>query len=109
MKEVKKNIHCLHYLSQCKASDRRFILKNANKDLVYAICECFLNVLNGNVKLSDIVVKKIKRHKKTLRQLVNNSESIKNKKQLLVQKGGSILPLLLPTILEVVTNLIKTL
>lgn len=54
----KENIKCLEYLCHCDAKTRKYILNNAKKDLIYAFCECLLNVLNGNVKLDEKSLKK---------------------------------------------------
>jgi hypothetical protein len=42
---------------------------------------------------------KLKRHKKDLRNLVGRNKPLKIKKQILSQKGGAFLPLLLSTVL----------
>lgn len=105
MKNLEKNLACLNFMSTCKPPIRKLILKNAKKDLIYAICECILNTINGNVELDPQTKIKITKHKKALRKLIDRRDSVKNKKKILLQKGGGFLPLLLPTILEVASNI----
>ena len=66
-----------------------------------------LNFLLGNVKINDRVLDKLQKHKQNIRLMVDKSKTIKQKKDLLVQKGG-FLPLIIPAVLEIVTNLLKS-
>ena len=49
VKRVKSNYHALHVLKTARHSVRKTIVSNCDKELVNSICECVLNVLNGNV------------------------------------------------------------
>ena len=92
MKRVKNNMDCLQLLGKCKPRLRKAILSNGDNELICSICECILNVLNGNVKLGPDVLNKLSRHKKFFRQVVDENETVNNKKQLLVQNGGAWMP-----------------
>ncbi len=105
MKNIEKHLHHLHLIGQCKPKIRKLILKNADKNFIKAICECIYNFINGNVVANDATVNKLKKHKKTIRKILT-SKGVKNKKEILIQNGG-FLPLLIPTILQVVTSLIN--
>jgi hypothetical protein len=100
---VERNFESLKYLASCQPKVRRSILQNANNNLIHAICECMLNFLRGNISTADDVVKKAKRYKKTLRQLMNKDDTLEHKKEILVQKGG-FLPVILPTILGILSS-----
>jgi hypothetical protein len=43
---------------------------------------------------------KLKKFKNNLRDLVKGRQSIKNQRKILIQKGGYILPVILPAIIE---------
>jgi len=81
-------------LARAKPSLRKAILRDADRALVYSICEICDNTLSGNVALKESDKQKLKKHKKILRQLANRGGSWKNKKKQ-VQKGGALIPLLL--------------
>ena len=107
MDRVKRNLHFLQFL--CKANPKfcRCILKAANNDLIRCLCECIINVLKGNLKLTDKQKQKLKIHKKCLRQLGDKKLSLQRKKKILNQKGGTILPLILPAALSLIGSILK--
>ena len=93
MIRLRSQLHFLHVLRDAKPQARRALLASADDDLIKAIVECAINTLKGNHKLT--------RNEKTscismsrLRALVNPKDSFKNKRKLLIQKGGFIVPLL---------------
>ena len=106
MKNVKKHLTHLQFLAHCSPKLRKLVLKNADKDLILAVCECMYNFMNGNVKVDENIMKKTQKHKNHLRKLFSDG-SLSKKKDVLVQHGG-FLPILIPTILEVVSSLIKS-
>jgi hypothetical protein len=61
--------------------------------------------LKGNLSLSDADLKSLKRHKKLLRRLTDKKESLKAKKQIIVQSGGSFLLALLPAAVAAIASL----
>lgn len=100
----KKYLTLLNALRHSNKDQRLALLKTADKKLIKCICECALNVLQGIVSLKNCQKNKLKKHKNILRQLAEKSKkkksSWKNKKRIIVQKGGSFLPFLLPPILD---------
>lgn len=102
----KKYVALLEALRHADKNQRLAILKNADSKLIKYICECALNVLKGVVALKDCQKKKLKKFKNTLRKLASKGvkksrkSSWKKKKRILVQKGGSLIPLLLSPILD---------
>ena len=64
------------------------MLQHANSDQINAVSEFVLNLLKNRVPLSPPTMAKLKRHKKALRELAKRRNSIKKRKQhLLNQKG----------------------
>lgn len=94
----------LKVLAKCKTRQRKALLQNITPGLLKCLCECSLNVLKGNVKLSPSQKRLLSRHKKVLRSLADRKTSVKRKKQLLIQKGG-FLPALLGPILSTIAGL----
>ena len=70
------------------------IISNCNKDVLNSISECILNVLNGNIRLSDCAKRKLKKHKSNLRSVADKRLHVTAKKRIIVQRGGFLLPLL---------------
>ena len=88
----------LRVLSHCKQKIRNAIVKNCENDLTHIICDCVYNVVKGNVPgLTQEIVNKLARHKKSLITLTKNVP-IEEKRKILVQKGGGFLPFLLPLV-----------
>jgi hypothetical protein len=108
MQRIRNNFSYLDVLSKCNKDRLASIVKNADKELVLAISECILNCLNGNIKIEDGIKKKLIRHKHDLRELAKPKakSTIKKKKRILVQSGGSILPLLLPIITQALSAIL---
>jgi len=107
MKRLRSNYHALHVLKDAKSNLRKAILSNCDRELVNSICECVLNVLNGNVKLSGCVTRKLRKHKAVLRKVADKRVPISGKKKLIVQRGGFLLPLLSAVLPALATLIFK--
>lgn len=83
------------------------IIHTSDKELITCICECILNCVNGNVKLSERDLGKIKRYKSILRELLSKRKPMKNKKKLLIQHGNGFLPILIPTIIQALASFLN--
>ena len=105
MKNIQKNFKYLCCLTapgdMCKS-----LVKTADKNLICAICECIQNVMNGNVKISKRLLNKLKPDKDILRKLQKQG-TLKSKKKLLLQKGGSVFTYIIPAALSVLTQLLS--
>lgn len=93
---VRKHGDFLKVLTQCTPKQRKALLQNASPNLLRCLCECCLNVLKGNVKLSASQKRHLSRHKQVLRTLADRKTPVKRKRQILVQKGGFLSTLLRP-------------
>jgi len=65
------------------------------------ISECVLNVLRGNVKLTDCQKRRLQKFRVQLRSVAGRRMPLSTKKQLINQRGGFLVPLfsaILPTI-----------
>ena len=103
---IEKNLEYLKILSKCNNKMRKSIIDNADKELISTICECILNCMNGNINLNEETKLKLKRHKNSLRNLlIKKKISVKKKKNILKQKGGAFLPVLLSTVISGLASL----
>jgi hypothetical protein len=94
MKNIKSNFNALQLLKYAKPKLRKSIITNCTPDLVKCICECVVNVLEGNINLSSCATRKLQKHKGQLRKVADKSVSLAKKKRFIVQKGGFLGPLL---------------
>ncbi len=93
--------HHLHVLACCSPKQRKAILETSDDKLVKALCECSLNLLKGNIPLTDGQKTKLNRHKHILRRLAEKQQSLKSKRELLQQQRGfvgTLLKVILPTL-----------
>lgn len=97
---VIRQLPLLEVLAKVKSKSRKFFLKNCELTLIKAIIECVHNVLKKNVLLEESRIKKLKKHKKTLRDLANANNTLKHKKKVILQSGGNFLPVLLRPIVS---------
>lgn len=105
---VINNAAVLKFLLQAKPKYRRALLQAADKDLVHCVCECVHNTLKGKVPLKPNQKSKLCKYKKLLRKIIKPGENYKQKKKLLIQKGGAFLPLLLASLISgVLSGLFK--
>lgn len=89
----------LSVLSKASPPLRKKLIQTASKEVIDTVCECCLNVLKGTIPLSKHQKQCLGKHRHVLRQMVQKKIPIRQKKKMLVQRGG-ILPLLLGPILK---------
>lgn len=97
---VIKQLPLLELLTKVNAKSRKKILKHCDSELTEAIVECVFNVLRKNIELEKTHITKLRRHKSTLRQIGNPYQNLNKKRNLMVQSGGSFLPILLTPIVS---------
>jgi hypothetical protein len=101
MRSIRSNYRALQILGKAGQKIRKGIINSCDKELLNAISEIVLNVLNGTVNLSNCSKRKLRKHKTALRRLVVKRVTTSAKRRYIVQRGGFLLPLLgavLPTI-----------
>ena len=92
----------LKVLSHCKPKIRNAILKNCENDLIYIIFDCVYNVVKGNVP--GLTQEKVN---KTSLIKLTKKVPIKEKRKILVQKGGGFLPFLLPLVAPLIAQAVS--
>lgn len=99
----RKHAAILRALCHLTNEQRLAVLRKADLKLVKCICECALNILRGNIPLKQPHKQRLKRYACLLRRLTDKNNSWKNKKRLIIQRGG-FLPLILAPILSTVLS-----
>jgi len=111
MKRIRSNYHSLHVLKDARPKLQRAILANSDKALINGVGECALNVLQGNVKLSNCKKWTLRNFRRQLRSVADRHVPLARKKKLIIQSGGFLVPLLsvvLPTIASLVYDYFKS-
>jgi hypothetical protein len=103
-KRLDRNADVLSYLLRAQPKIRRSIIEGSTKDVVDTLCECILNVINGNVPVTAQQKRQLIRHKSDLRKLVTGRVNLTEKKRVL-QKGG-FFPILAKVLAPVVGSLL---
>lgn len=99
--KLKKHLPLLQALANSNSVIRKKIIKTGDTKLIFAIIECIHNTLIGNVKLSKKEKDLLRPYQNILRRISKSGDTLENKKKLIVQKGGSFLPLILSPILSI--------
>ena len=94
---IKRNLPMLKLMCGAKPALIKAVLKGASPDLINALCECSLNILNGHVHLTPAQKKQLSGYKQSLRVFAKKGTSVKRRKQIL-QKGGFVGALLKPVL-----------
>jgi hypothetical protein len=80
---------------KCKTLARKKkLLKDTDDSVVTGVAECCYNLLHGNVTTTKKNMTRLGRYKKQLRKMANKKVAKKTKRQMLMQKGGFLVPLL---------------
>ena len=95
-------------LANSKPNAVKQILKNANSHVIRAISEIALNCLNGVVSLTPAQKRKLKRYKKTMRDLSAPQTKLLAKRKI-IQRGGFVSALLgvgVPLLIKGISSLV---
>jgi len=103
-KRLHRHFLLLKHLSKLSEQQKKNFIKTADKSLVQSICECCINILNGQVPLNASQRARLKRNKRNLRSLILSKTAI-GKKRKILQKGG-FLSAILSAALPIVGSLI---
>lgn len=98
-----RNACLLKTLCLLKQNQRVSFLRTADNSLIKCIQECIFNTLKGNVPLERNEKKRLVKHKTILRRVAAKGGNLKEKRKLLVQRGG-FLPYIIAPILGAILS-----
>ena len=109
MNPIKNELDAFKYLvsKNCTKLNQNDLLKRAKGPFINKICECILNIIEGRVKISKEDLEKLKPYKNLFRKLTKKNIKIKEKKKLIIQKGG-FLQILIPAIISGLASIITS-
>jgi hypothetical protein len=91
---LRKTRPLLKLLVKASPSRRKTILQAGGKDVIYSLCECCKNILEGNVELTASQKSRLSKYKTPIRKLADRRVTLAEKQHILNQQGGFIGPLL---------------
>ena len=114
MKNFKEEIKLLKILENpiIKKSTKKSLIKRMGKETINNIAELILNILNGNIHVSEETKNKLRPFAKTCRKFLDKKTNLKTKKNILINKGiiqkGGFLQFLIPAIITGITSIITS-
>lgn len=102
---MRRNLLLLEALYKAPPRVRIAIVNNAGPDFINALCEIAVNVLRGNIPLTDKQYRMLKRNKTGIRLVANKKVRVSQKKKTINQSGG-FLPALLGAAIPFIASLI---
>ena len=78
----------LRAIAEGSPKQRRHVLNHADKQLLYCLCECALNLVEGSVALTTAEKKALARHRRKLLILACSNIPLKYKREVLRQRGS---------------------
>ena len=94
----------LKLLHKAKPAYRKVLLEKASPEVIKLLSKCALNIIKGQIMLTQQQKTALRPHKKKLQRLASKKVSMKNKKKIL-QSGGFIPPFLFPILAAVGGNI----
>lgn len=91
---VQRNLPKLQMLYKASPSVRRVIVCGSSADFIDALCEIALNVLRGNIPLTEKQYSHLKKNRSIIRLIADKKVKHLKKKKTIKQSGGFLLPLL---------------
>ena len=96
---ITRNSDFLKKIVKARGQKRESIIDSASKDEIRALSEIAFNISKGNFKIPEPLLKKLVKHRHSIRKLSKKTLSHTVKRTLLKQKGG-FLPLLVSPVLS---------
>jgi len=107
---LKDNVHFLKLLQETKSkSQKQALIKSVTPSQIRAFSEICLHILTGNCRLTERDRIALRSKIKTLKKIASSSNTYKQKKRHINQKGSGFLKLIPILVKTVVAPLIKEL
>ena len=87
---VYRNFPLLQYLKTLSDSELKKVIKGGSQELLFTLSELCLNLLRGNVKLTNSQIVKLSPYRKAIVKLAQKKPSLKQRKLILNQNGGMV-------------------
>jgi len=102
-RSVNINLELLEALVKLKPQPRSQLLRIADKSLVTAICECALNILNGNIPVTPEHKDRLFKERSYIRSLAKSKVSWKSKRTQILRKI-EVIPIIIEPVIQALKN-----
>ena len=97
----------LPQLGSLRGKQRSLFIQGLNRDQINCISEVFSNFLRKNLTTDPQVIKRLKRYRQPIRSVALKKTSLKQKKKVLSSRvGGSILAVLAPLAISLISKVL---
>jgi len=96
-RRIRTFLPLLKHLQRLPERAKKQYIKTSDKQLLDAISECCVNILNGCIPLTPAQKEKLRRNKSNLRKVSSKKTSL-TKKRAILQKGGFLSSILTPAL-----------
>ena len=103
---LRRNSDFLKVLRKCTPAQQKVLLEVAHDYLLEALTECCMNVYLKTIKVNPSVLKRLTPFKEDLRFVADNQNPLNQQREVLLQKGGGFLSLILTPIVEQLASLL---
>ena len=107
MERLRQNKGFLCHACEARGKSLKHLLRYATHDQLKTLSEIALNILEGNVPLSERQKKKLAPYKNVVRLLARKNVPLREK-QVAMQKGAGILPLLASAVIPALIELFRS-
>ena len=106
VKKAIKCYPCLRQLSQAKSYKQRSQILAKSPQIIYTVlADIAKQILNGRITVDPSIKAKLSRYKNSIRSLASSSKAIQ-RKRIINQQGGAILPLLIKPALTALATIL---
>lgn len=91
-------------LVECK--NGKDIFNKIESDMVDIVSDLCYNICKGNIKLSNKKLNHLKPYKQIMHKLADRDYSKRTKRRIIQQRGGAILPILIPLLAAAIGGLV---
>ena len=105
-KKAIKCYPCLRLLAHARTHKERTKILSKSPQIIYSVlADIAKQILNGTITVEPSIRAKLSRYKNSIRSLASSSKAIQ-RKRLINQKGGAILPLLIKPALTALATIL---
>lgn len=105
MKRLANSKHILYTLLKAKPKFRKIILTHAPDEVIKSMRDICYNVLYANHEICPKKLRQLRKYKTAMRKISRPHQKTLSTRRMLIQQGGSIIPILIGTVLSLLSNL----
>ena len=104
---LRRHYGTLEHLAKCSPEDCEHLIGSGSDDLITTLSEICHNLLEGNIPLTENQLESLRESADVLRAVSKKATSIKRKRDVLVQRGGFLIPALIGMALPLIKSILR--